>query len=100
MINYSSGTLLFNICRSGYNVKKFVSNDFNILLSRAGCVHKTSAWVSEVVEWGMVYLYTGRKAQRNMVVKALRSVLDTNTAIRDDDNFFNLMVLTVWSYSP
>jgi hypothetical protein len=33
----------------------------------------------------------GRKAQRAMVVQSLRSVIDTNTAIRDEDNFFNLM---------
>ena len=32
----------------------------------------------------------GRKAQRAMVVKALKSTIDSNTAIRDDDNFFNL----------
>jgi hypothetical protein len=33
----------------------------------------------------------GRKAQRQMVVKALRSAIDTNTDLRDEDNFFNLM---------
>jgi hypothetical protein len=33
----------------------------------------------------------GRKAQRAVVVEALRSVIDTNTDIRDEDNFFNLM---------
>jgi hypothetical protein len=33
----------------------------------------------------------GRQAQRAMVVQALRSSIDTNTAIRDEDNFFNLM---------
>jgi hypothetical protein len=30
-------------------------------------------------------------AQRNMVVESLRSVIDTNTDIRDEDNYFNLM---------
>jgi hypothetical protein len=33
----------------------------------------------------------GRKAQRNMVVQALREVIDTNSAIRDEDNTFNLI---------
>jgi hypothetical protein len=33
----------------------------------------------------------GRYAQRNMVVKSLSSVVDTNTDIRDEDNFFNLI---------
>jgi hypothetical protein len=35
--------------------------------------------------------YMGRKAQRAMVVQALRAAIDTNTAIRDEDNFFNLI---------
>ena len=33
----------------------------------------------------------GRKAQRNMVVIAMREVIDTNSAIRDEDNAFNLI---------
>jgi hypothetical protein len=33
----------------------------------------------------------GRSAQRAMVVQSLRSAIDTNTDIRDEDNFFNLM---------
>jgi hypothetical protein len=33
----------------------------------------------------------GRQAQRNMVVQSLRSTMDTNYDIRDEDNFFNLM---------
>jgi hypothetical protein len=33
----------------------------------------------------------GRKAQRAMVVQSLRASIDTNLAIRDEDNFFNLM---------
>ncbi len=35
--------------------------------------------------------YMGRAAQRAMVVQALRSAIDTNTDIRDEDNYFNLM---------
>lgn len=35
--------------------------------------------------------YMGRKAQRNMVVEALNAVIASNTAIRDEDNFFNLI---------
>jgi hypothetical protein len=33
----------------------------------------------------------GRNAQRAMVVQALRASIDTNTDIRDEDNYFNLM---------
>jgi len=35
--------------------------------------------------------YMGRKAQRNMVVEALNAIIASNTAIRDEDNFFNLI---------
>jgi hypothetical protein len=33
----------------------------------------------------------GRKAQRAMVVQSLNAAIATNTAIRDEDNFFNLL---------
>jgi hypothetical protein len=36
-------------------------------------------------------MYAGRKAQRAMVVESLRSSIDTNYAIRDEDNYFNLI---------
>ena len=36
-------------------------------------------------------MYAGSQAQRAMVVKALNSVIETNTAIRDEDNYFNLI---------
>lgn len=51
----------------------------------------TSTWysVSGLQSNGAPYM--GRKAQRNMVVEALNSVLVSNTAIRDEDNFFNLL---------
>jgi len=40
----------------------------------------------------MVHPYMGRKAQRAMVVQALRAAIDSNYAIRDEDNFFNLQM--------
>jgi hypothetical protein len=33
----------------------------------------------------------GRKAQRAMVVEAMNAIVATNTDVRDEDNFFNLM---------
>jgi hypothetical protein len=52
---------------------------------------QTATWlsVSGLNDKGQAYM--GRKAQRNTVVKALRATMDTNQAIRDEDNFFNLM---------
>ena len=51
----------------------------------------TSTWysVSGLQSNGAPYM--GRKAQRNMVVEALNAVIASNTAIRDEDNFFNLL---------
>jgi len=88
-----SGMLLFNTRRSGYNVKAYKSNYFNSVNfpGEASYPTVTATWLSEsgLMDNGAPYM--GRAAQRNMVVKSLRSVIDTNTDIRDEDNFFNLM---------
>ena len=89
---YPTGMLLFNTRRSGYNVKEYKSNYFNSTSFPGQSLPvQTSAWVSVSGLESNGAPYMGRKAQRNMVVKALKSVIDTNTAIRDEDNFFNLM---------
>jgi hypothetical protein len=89
---YPNGMLIFNTRRSGYNVKRYAVNYFNSAsFPNDDIPAQTDAWVSESGLQANGAPYMGRKAQRNMVVKALRSVIDTNTDIRDEDNFFNLM---------
>ena len=89
---YPVGMLLFNTRRSGYNVKQYRSNYFNsIRFPDMVLPTVTSTWVSVSGLKGNGSPYMGRQAQRNMVVKALREVIDTNTAIRDEDNEFNLI---------
>ena len=89
---YPTGMLLFNTRRSGYNVKQFKTNYFNSTsFPGASLPNQTSAWVTVSGNQSNGSPYMGRKAQRAMVVQALRSVVDTNLAIRDEDNFFNLM---------
>ena len=89
---YPTGMLLFNTRRSGYNVKEYKANYFNATnFPGQSLPVQTSAWVSVSGLQSNGAPYMGRKAQRNMVVKALRTSIDTNTAIRDEDNFFNLM---------
>ena len=89
---YPNGMLLFNTRRSGYNVKRYAVNYFNSAsFPNDDLPAQTDAWVSDSGLMANGAPYMGRKAQRNMVVKALRSVIDTNTDIRDEDNFFNLM---------
>ena len=89
---YPQGMLLFNTRRSGYNVKQYKVNYFNSTTFPDSVLPaQTSAWVTASGLQANGSPYMGRKAQRAMVVKAMRSALATNTSIRDEDNFFNLM---------
>lgn len=89
---YPVGMLLFNTRRSGYNVKQYRVNYFNInRFPDETLPAQKNAWVSAS---GLNFdgsPFMGRKAQRAIVVQAMRSAIDSNTAIRDEDNFFNLM---------
>ena len=91
--NYPVGMLLFNTRRSGYNVKQYRVNYFNAerFPDQPSYPVEKDAWVSASGLQSNGAPYMGRKAQRNMVVKALRVAVDTNTAIRDEDNAFNIM---------
>jgi hypothetical protein len=89
---YPPGMLLFNTRRSGYNVKQYRVNYFNSASFPDQTIPtETDAWVSVSGLQSNGSPFMGRKAQRAMVVEALRSACDTNLAIRDEDNFFNLM---------
>ena len=101
---YPTGMLLFNTRRSGYNVKQFTTGYFtsmnypNAGPYDAGDPTNTTnlpefsyTWVSESGLQSNGSPYMGRQAQRAVVVKSLRAAIDTNTDIRDEDNFFNLM---------
>lgn len=89
---YPTGMLLFNTRRSGYNVKQFRKNYFNAnnFPDQVLPVQK-DAWVSMSGLQSDGSPFMGRKAQRNMVVQSMRQAIDTNTEIRDEDNFFNLI---------
>ena len=101
---YPQGMLLFNTRRSGYNVKEFTTNYFtNKKFPAAGnynpgaptnsanlpLVSYTWVSVSGLKADGSAYL--GRHAQRKMIVSAMKSAIDTNQTIREEDNFFNLI---------
>jgi hypothetical protein len=89
---YPTGMLLFNTRRSGYNVKSYQANYFNgINFPDQTLPVETATWLSESGLQSNGAPYMGRQAQRNMVVISLRSAMDTNNDIRDEDNFFNLM---------
>jgi hypothetical protein len=89
---YPVGMLLFNTRRSGYNVKQFAVNYFNSAsFPDQSLPTQKDAWVTASGLQSNGSPYMGRKAQRNMVVQSLRAAIDSNTAIRDEDNFFNLI---------
>jgi len=89
---YPSGMLLWNTRRSGYNVKQFRTNYFNAAsFPDESLPTETDAWVTVSGNQSNGAMYAGRKAQRAMVVESLRSSIDTNYAIRDEDNYFNLI---------
>jgi hypothetical protein len=91
---YARGTLLFNTRRSGYNVKRFESQWFADPDTFSGTVTPTvvSAWVSSSGNDSDGVPYFGHKAQRNMVVEAMKSAIESSTALREDQVEFNLMV--------
>jgi hypothetical protein len=97
---YPRGTLLFNTRRSGYTVKKFVNNYFNAAAfpntptvpgSSAVLPAKKSTWVSEIGYKNNGEPKMGHYAQRNEVIAALRSAVDSNTDLREEGYNFNLL---------
>jgi hypothetical protein len=89
---YPTGMLLFNTRRSGFNVKQYKVNYFNsVNFPDTTLPTEKDAWVSQSGLQSNGAPYMGRKAQRNMVVQSLRSAIDTNLNIRDEDFFFNLI---------
>lgn len=89
---YPTGMLLFNTRRSGYNVKQFRTNYFNgNSFPDEVLPTEKDAWVSISGLQSNGAPYMGRKAQRAIVVEAMRAAIDTNVTIRDEDVAFNLM---------
>jgi hypothetical protein len=89
---YPRGMLLFNTRRSSFNVKEFRRNYYNAE-NFPGEVLPTEGnqWVSISGSRENGHAYFGRRAQRNVVVTAMRSAIDTNTEIREEMREFNLM---------
>jgi len=92
---YPRGMLLFNTRASGYNVKRYKSAYFT---STAYPNNATQANLTYQSTWLTVSGYDvtgvpnfGRKAQRGVVVQALKSAIDSSTALREDANQFNLI---------
>jgi hypothetical protein len=96
---YPQGMLLWNLRRSGFNVKRFVRNyvnrsQDNIRFNNGEAMadYYPHRWVTESGNQEDGSGSFGRKAQRKVVQQALQAMLNSNDAIRDDESrLFNLM---------
>jgi hypothetical protein len=95
---YPKGMLLWNLRRSGFNVKRFVRNHIAVGQNngRNGdesmAAYNPNRWVTESANNVDGSGSFGRNAQRKSVVQALQAMVNSNQEIRDDERrFFNLM---------
>jgi hypothetical protein len=98
---YPEGMKLWNTRRSGFNVKRYRTNYINIFENNGVNIrfndqsmsnYFTGKWVTASPNNENGSGSFGRFAQRGVVVRALKSLVDTNDAIRDTDTLtFNLI---------
>ena len=90
--NYPRGMLLFNTRRSSFNVKEYRKNYFNSTdFAGETLPTEVNTWVSKSGSRENGHAYFGRRAQRNVIVAAMKSAIDTNTEIREEQREFNLI---------
>ena len=86
---YARGTLLFNTRRSGFNVKKYTVGQ---LADDTDPITETAAWVTYSGEDPTTDVpYFGHKAQRSVIVRALKAAVASSTALREEQTQFNLL---------
>jgi hypothetical protein len=98
---YPKGMLLWNLRRSGFNVKKYVKNYINTAgnntrygsgTGQSMAAYDADRWVTESANQEDGSGTFGRKAQRKVVVQALQALVNSNEDIRDNESrIFNLM---------
>jgi hypothetical protein len=89
---YPQGMLLFNTRRSGYNVKSFQENYFNSASFPDDTLpSQKNTWLTASGNKDDGSMWSGRQAQRKMVVAAMKSGIDTSLAAREEQTEFNLI---------
>jgi hypothetical protein len=104
---YPRGMKLWNLRRSGFNVKKYVKNHINIDAndgknprfndeqmdgSNSSTPYVANRWITVSPNQPTGQGSFGRWAQRGFVVEAFKALIDTNQSIRDTDTvIFNLI---------
>ena len=91
---YPRGTLLFNLRRSGYNVKHYVSQYFTLQAYPNATSLPTypATWVTSSGLQNNGAPYAGSGAQRAIVIKALKAAIDGSDTLREESFQFNLIV--------
>jgi len=95
---YPKGMLLFNLRRSGFNVKKFVRNSVDVTKTNERMSDASMAsyyphkWQTESANNADGSGKFGQSAQRAVVVQSMQAEINGNQEIRDDESrTFNLM---------
>jgi len=89
---YPQGMLLFNTRRSGYNVKSFQSNYFNAQSFPDDTLPtQKNTWLTASGNRLDGAMWSGRLAQRQLIVQAMKSAIDTSIAAREEQNQFNII---------
>ena len=89
---YPQGMLLWNTRRSGYNVKSFQVDYFNATTFPDDTLPTvTNTWLTASGNRNDGAMWAGRLSQRQMIVKALKSGLDTSVGAREETTEFNLL---------
>ena len=91
---YPEGMLMWNMRRSGFNVKSFEVNYFNAAdfpFATFGALPTvTDAWVTASGLQSNGAMYAGRNAVRAIVVSALKASVDGTQELREEQKIFNL----------
>ena len=89
---FPQGMLLWNMRRSGYNVKSFQSNYFNATTFPDGALPTVkNTWLTASGLRDDGAMYAGRLAQRKLIVAAMKAGIDTSLTAREEQNQFNLI---------
>jgi hypothetical protein len=96
---YPRGMLLWNLRRSGFNVKKFVRNYVNVAGDNIRMPggpsmgdYYPNRWVTVSSNQEDGAGTFGRKAQRKVVIQALQELVNSNQQLRDEESrVFNLI---------
>ena len=86
------GSLLFNTRRSGFNVKQFESQAFSKTQLATVTGNVAATWITQSGSDPTTGVpFFGHKAQRSVVVTALKASIASSTQLREDQNNFNLI---------